>query len=174
VKTGGAAEEDEIIAAKMKFLSKEINSLKSFVEEYNLERKSAKWEITEDIKDFTFLGEQELRNITCGVYQLKLSPSYIQEYLDGESQILIHKEDPGLIRVKIHSRHISSAWYCKCRAGARVVGVCSHIASVLWYLGFARHNEKQLYGVRNWGEFVEDAQQVDNSDSESESSTIEE
>jgi hypothetical protein len=50
----------------------------------------------------------------------------------------------------------------------------SHIASVLWYLGFARHNEKQLYGVRNWGEFVEDAQQVDNSDSESESSTIEE
>ena len=180
---------NQILAAKMKFLSKEINSLKSFVEENNLERKSAKWEITEDIKDIPFLGEQELRNITCGVYQLKLSPSYIQEYLDGESQILIHKEDPGLIRVKIHSRHISSkqyilwiqftestisAWYCKCRAGARVVGVCSHIASVLWYLGFARHNEKQLYGVRNWGEFVEDAQQVDNSDSESERSTIEE
>ena len=187
--SSGAAEEDDILAAKMKFLSKEINSLKSFVEENNLERKSAKWEITEDIKDFPFLGEQELRNITCEVYQLKLSPSYIQEYLDGKSQILIHKEDPGLIRVKIHSRHISSkqyilwiqftestisAWYCKCRAGARVVGVCSHIASVLWYLGFARHNEKQLYGVRNWGEFVEDAQQVDNSDSESESSTIEE
>lgn len=187
--SSGAAEEDDILTAKMKFLSKEINSLKRFVEENNLERKSAKWEITEDIKDFPFLGEQELRNITCGVYQLKLSPSYIQEYLDGKSQILIHKEDPGLIRVKIHSRHISSkqyilwiqftestisAWYCKCRAGARVVGVCSHIASVLWYLGFARHNEKQLYGVRNWGEFVEDAQQVDNSDSESESSTIEE
>ena len=187
--SSGATEEDEIIAAKMKFLSKEINSLKSFVEENNLGQKSAKWEITEDIKDFPFLGEQELRNITCGVYQLKRSPSYIHEYLDGESQILIHKEDPGLIRVKIHSRHISSkqyilwiqftestisAWYCKCRAGARVVGVCSHIASVLWYLGFARHNEKQLYGVRNWGEFVEDAQQVDNSDSESESSTIEE
>ena len=142
---------------KMKFLSKEINSLKSFVEENNLERKSAKWEITEDLKEFPFLGEQELRNITCGVYQLKLSPSYIQEYLDGESQILIHKEDPGLIRVKIHSRHTSSkqyilwikftestisTWYCKCRAGARVVGVCPYIASVLWYLKFARHNEK--------------------------------
>lgn len=112
-------------------------------------------------------------NITCGVYQLKLSPSYIQEYLDDESQILIHKEDPGLIRVKINSRHTSSkqyllwiqftestisAWYCKCRTGARVVGVCPYIASVLWYLGFARHIEKQLYGVRNWEEFVEDAQ----------------
>jgi hypothetical protein len=31
------------------------------------DQKSAKWEITEDIKDFPFLGEQELRNITCGV-----------------------------------------------------------------------------------------------------------
>jgi hypothetical protein len=41
----------------------------------------------------------------------KRSPSYIHEYLDGESQILIHKEDPGLIRVKIHSRHISSKQY---------------------------------------------------------------
>jgi hypothetical protein len=30
--SSGAAEEDEIIAAKMKFLSKEINSLKSFME----------------------------------------------------------------------------------------------------------------------------------------------
>ena len=98
--SSGAAEEDEILAAKMKFLSKEINSLKSFVEENNL-----------DINDFTFLGEQELRNITCGVYQLKLSPSYIQEYLDGENQNLIHKEDPGLIRVKIHSRHTSSKQY---------------------------------------------------------------
>jgi hypothetical protein len=42
---------------------------------------------------------------------LIFSEIYIQEYLDGESQILIHKEDPGLIRVKIHSRHISSKQY---------------------------------------------------------------
>jgi hypothetical protein len=46
------SQEDEILAAKMKFLSKEINSLKSFVEENNLERKSAKWEITEDVHLF--------------------------------------------------------------------------------------------------------------------------
>jgi hypothetical protein len=39
----------------MKFLSKEINSFKSFVEENNLERKSAKWEITEDIKDIIIM-----------------------------------------------------------------------------------------------------------------------
>jgi hypothetical protein len=86
--------------------------------------------------------------------------------------VVFDKDDIILQLCYSHSRNLNcqlwiqftestiSAWYCKCRAGARVVGVCSHIASVLWYLGFARHNEKQLYGVRNWGEFVEDAQQV--------------
>ena len=115
--------------------------------------------------------------------------SYIQEHIDGESDILVHKEDPGLIRVKIQSRHISSkqyilwikfsesaitAWYCKCRAGARVVGVCSHIASVIWFLGYARHRDCSTYGVRNWGEYLEDAYIVDGSDSSSDEGIIEE
>ena len=187
--SSGTVENDEILAAKMKFLSMQINSLEVFVEENNLERRSAKWQITEDLNNFPKLDEEELRSITCGVYQQKLSSSYIQEYLDGESQILFYKKDLGLIRCKLQSRHTSSkqyilwikftesticAWYCKCRADARVVGVCSHITSVLWSLGFARHSENRLYGVRNWGEFVEDAHLVDHSDSERDSSTIEE
>jgi hypothetical protein len=48
--------------------------------------------------------------------------------------------------------------------------VCAHIASVLWYLGYARHNSDRRYGVRNWGDFVEDAnvvpQPIDESDIE--------
>ena len=62
-----------------------------------------------------------------------MSPSYIQEYLEGDVDIFIHKEYHGLIRVKLQSRHVSSkqyllwiqfseseisAWYCRCRAGA--------------------------------------------------------
>lgn len=31
-------------------------------------------------------------------------------------------------------------WYCQCKTGARVVGCCAHIASVLWYLGYVGHN----------------------------------
>lgn len=31
-----------------------------------------------------------------------------------------------------------TGWYCKCRAGARVVGCCAHICSVLYYIGFRR------------------------------------
>jgi hypothetical protein len=71
---------------------------------------------------------------------------------------VIDLED-NIIRVKINSRHLSQtiynsfiryssdendnspikAWYCSCRAGARTVGCCAHIASILWFLGFARH-----------------------------------
>ena len=51
--------------------------------------------------------------------------------------IFVHQEADNLIRVRLQSRHTSSktyllwieysptevtAWYCKCRAGARVVG----------------------------------------------------
>lgn len=29
-------------------------------------------------------------------------------------------------------------YYCTCKTGARTLGTCVHIASILWYLGFAR------------------------------------
>jgi uncharacterized protein YdaL len=98
------------------------------------------------LADFPHLDETELRNNTCGIYQLKLSSSYMQEYLEGNSEIIVHQEDDHLIRCRLQSRHTSSrtyllwieysptqvtAWYYKCRAGARVVGVCSHIASIV-------------------------------------------
>lgn len=185
----GLSAEDEVLGAKMKHLSTQVNSLKAFVEENALEWKSSKWSTADGLEDFSKLSEEDLRNITCGTYQLKLSPSYVQEYLGEESDILVFKEDPGLLRVKVQSRHISSkqyllwikftesnitAWFCKCRAGARVVGVCSHIAAVLWYLGYARHTSKSNFGVKDWSEFVEDAYILDQSDSDSDSSAIEE
>ncbi|CAG2245126.1 unnamed protein product [Mytilus edulis] len=177
---------EEALAAKMLYLSKRVNTLKQRVEEENLERRKTIWKEPDNIlDDFPLLDEEDLRNITCGVYQIKLSTSYIQEHLEGNCQILVHKEDDHLIRVKLQSRHVSSktyilwieytsaeitAWYCKCRAGARVVGVCAHIASILWYLGYARHNQDISYGVQNWGAYLEDAasipQAVDESDSE--------
>lgn len=62
----------------------------------------------------------------------------------------MHKEEDGLLRIRMQSRHTSSktyqlwikyedgdiiAWYCKCRAGARVVGMCAHTASIVGILG---------------------------------------
>ena len=143
----------------MLHLSRQMNTLRQRMEDENLERRSIIWKSP----DFPHLDETELRNITCGVYQLKLSSSYMQEYLEVNSEIFVHQEDDTR---SLQSRHTSSrtyllwieyspmeviAWYCKCRAGTRVVGVCSHIASILWYLGYARHKPHISYGVRNWG-----------------------
>lgn len=71
-----------------------------------------------------------------------------------------------------------TAWYCKCKSGALVVGVCAHIASIFWFLGYATHNPDIRFGVKkNWGTYLEDAsdisQVIDNSDSESEDSIVE-
>ena len=60
----------------------------------------------------------------------------------------IQFQDANLIRGRIQSHYTSlrtyllwlqfnlseiTAWYCKCRAGARVVGECAQIAAIEWY-----------------------------------------
>ena len=156
--------------------SRQINTLWQRVEDENLERRSTIWKSFDNcLADFPHFDETELCNIACRVYQLKRSSSYMQEYLEANSEIFVHQEDDHLIRVRLQSRHTSSrtyllwieysptevtAWYCKCRVGPRVVGVCSHIASILWYLGYARHKPHISYGVRNWVEHLEDASNV--------------
>lgn len=165
-----------------------VNSLRKYVEDKNLARGKAQWiPIEESSFSFPKLTEEQLRSITCGIYQLKLSPSYIQEYIEGDSEICLHKENDHLIRVRIQSRHISSkkylvwikysednveSWYCTCRAGARVVGVCAHIAAILWYLSSERDASDRKLGVQDWGAYLSDAtnipEPIDSSESETE------
>lgn len=95
-----------------------------------------------------------------GVYQLKQSKSYTSEHLtaEGDYKLSFLMETPSILRLQMQSRHTSSksyalwveygqllhpitGWYCKCQAGARVVGCCAHIATVLWYLGYHRHQD---------------------------------
>jgi hypothetical protein len=78
------------------------------VEDENLERRFIIWKSPDNcLADFPYLDETELRNITCGVYQLKLSSSYMQEYLEGNSEIFVHQENDHLIRVSVtESPHI--------------------------------------------------------------------
>ena len=66
---------------------------------------------------------------------------------------------PKLIRGRIQSRHHNSTKYyiyvlvdvakagsegvigycCQCKSGLRTVGCCTHIMTVLWYLGFGKY-----------------------------------
>lgn len=38
-------------------------------------------------------------------------------------------------------RETISEYFCTCETGSRTVGCCSHIMTVIWYLGYAQYNE---------------------------------
>ena len=49
------------------------------------------------------------------------------------------------------------AWYFQCKAGLRIVGMCSHLAAIVRYLSVASHGNREKFGVRNWSVHQEDA-----------------
>lgn len=92
---------------------------------------------------------------------MKQAKSYTVEHLstDGKYTVKITKHRRDLVLAKIQSRHKNNTaydvwiqyspdailgWYCTCPAGARVVGCCAHVASIIWYLSFARFHPEQL------------------------------
>ncbi|XP_061186276.1 uncharacterized protein LOC133194310 [Saccostrea echinata] len=176
----------------MTMLAKQSNELQSFVQENGLDKRSMKWqkldaEETSTSITFPKLTEDEIRELAIGVYQLKTAKSYSSEHFtdDGSFEVLVSNEIPNIISARIQSRHVSSkkyslsvkydtsilSWYCTCKNGARVVGMCGHIACVIWFLSYARHQKEEVreFGVRDWTELVEDAARtVDFSDSEDE------
>ncbi|XP_033729800.1 uncharacterized protein LOC117318996 [Pecten maximus] len=172
----GDSEEDQLLGAKMKVLVIKQNGLQERVIRERLDRRTGVWvklDASDVVPQFPKLSEEDVRNITFGVYQLKLTQSYTQEHLtdDGDYIIMANGDISNIVRVQIQSRHISSekymlwiqydeafvtSWYCQCRAGARVLGTCAHVSSVTWYLGFARH-QPSISGVRNWADALEDA-----------------
>jgi len=100
---------------------------------------------------FTFLG----------VFQLKQARAYSEEHcsttdLNNHTNfpLQICNTDPQLIRIRFQSRHSNSKSYyayvqfsteeiknscCDCPIGDRQVGVCSHRAAAIWFLGYQRH-----------------------------------
>lgn len=95
----------------MLHLSRQVNGLKERVEAESLySRKSSMWRAASTIDEFPKMTEEQLRALTCGsyMYKLQLSRCYIQEHLDGNHDILVHREEPQLLKVKMQSRHVSS------------------------------------------------------------------
>lgn len=87
-----------------------------------------------------------------GIYTIEI---YRQNALEDLPDYGIN-EDSSLMRGRIQSRHIRartyycyilinnnnntiSQYYCICLTGRRTVGTCAHIVSIVWYLGYARH-----------------------------------
>ena len=155
----------------MKLLSTQKNSLQEKVSS-DIYKKSCNWETVEsaDLSDFPTVTDEQLREITLGVYMIKLSKCYAQEHiLDGQYELRVCKHTEGILSVKLQSRHTSNlkhklwieydltkitAWYCTCKAGARVVGSCAHVTSVIWYLGQRNRMDKTPV---DWSQFITDA-----------------
>ena len=189
------------LARKMIEKSKEANIVRALVEVEKLHTRNAhRWlKLDEaDLHDFPILSLEFLENLTFGTYQLKLSPSYIQDKLLRENDELFEIEmlrdknfvpEPGFIRVRVFSRfrkagkyqlwvvYLSTeeeeeekeavslmeeenpilGYYCTCKSGARTVGTSAHVVSVLWYLGYARHETDIQYPSMKLFEKVKDA-----------------
>lgn len=166
--------------------SKEPNRLLQYLQENELLNKRTVYTELKDcdhiLHNFPKLSLDDLRNITLGVYQLKQAASYTKEHLTdcGLYELFVHKEQSNILKVKIQSRHVRSTihtlwlqfdssnkqepiqgWYCTCKAGARVVGCCSHIASVIWYLGYERYQPCPTTKVSISRETLSDARMVD-------------
>lgn len=132
-------------------------------------------DVADDVApEFPRYDETELRELTLEVYQLRMARPFTQEHIDvdGKFKIFVSDDISGILSIKIQSRHVSAkqykslisyvegviiGWYCRCITGSRVVGMCSHITSVICFLYYARHNMQTVQSVRNWSESIDDA-----------------
>ena len=111
---------------------------------------------------FPQLTESELCYKTMGVYQFKQADSYMEENTSdtGQYQIMMHKVAAGILKAKIQSKHTSAGsynlsieydpelepirgWFCKFKSGSRIVGCYTHIALMMWFLGFNCHQQNE-------------------------------
>lgn len=166
---------DAELALTLLARSQEVNIVQTRVEAENLQRRRrAEWIRLDhnQLIDFPELTFEYLQYLTLGTYQLLLASSYIQDTLLREEnvfQVDVHAVEPGFIRFRLYSlfrnNTIHQQWiayvtgndnddeeensiisyYCACRTGARTLSTCAHIASILWYLGFARYQQQVKY-----------------------------
>lgn len=174
----------DIISEACTSETSQSNELKEEIEQLGLKRMTTRWEkaSASSVLDFPKLSMEDLKRITLGTYQIKIAERYIKSHLKENSEfgIFVHREKEGIIRAKIQSRFSKSkthdAWikfeknesgfeaikglYCTCKVGERTLGCCSHLTSVIRYLGFDRHQPPKTK-IRS--RFAWDAIDCDNS-----------
>ena len=116
---------------------------------------------SDSITDFPDLSEEQLRILFTGSYQLKQSVSYLAEVLDETDTMYLkyHRDNTNILKMEVQSRHCNAnkyrcyidyvpdsrdiegikRHYCECKNGARTIGCCSHIATVIYFLSNARY-----------------------------------
>ncbi|KYN12400.1 hypothetical protein ALC57_15429, partial [Trachymyrmex cornetzi] len=170
-----------------------VNIMQARVEAEDLTARGARWiKLNHNhFLGFPRLTSDYLRDLTVGVYQVRLAPAYIQDKMlrDNTQELQFDERinEPGLLRARVHSRfsgatnhqifiayvdHIADvhnndenvtvqhgpilSYYCTCKAGARTLGSCAHVASILLYLGYARHQNDVTYPSTEFLENIQD------------------
>ena len=149
-----------------------VNVVQARVEVDNLNLRGGDWQrLHNQLPEFPRFDIEYLQNITIGIYQVNLSPSYIQDKLqrddDDELQVDTLFQENNFICLRVYSRFRNrirhqvfisyvedeiegeegpiNGYYCTCQSGERTLGMCAHVASILWYLGYARHQPRVKY-----------------------------
>ncbi|CAF3028442.1 unnamed protein product [Rotaria sp. Silwood2] len=150
-------DQSKMMAKLMKEQKSKNNTLKCDIDRGLISSRSQWKKLDDENIVFPEMDLDHLRELFFGTYQIKQSETYTEEHLDEEGNYVVQvaPEEDELIRCRIQSRHSNAtryyawiryslsentitAWYCQCRSGARTVGCCGHIASVIWYLSYAR------------------------------------
>ncbi|XP_045457339.1 uncharacterized protein LOC123667489 [Melitaea cinxia] len=148
------------------------NELAEYVREHNLNMQRVAFtpiDASDAAFDFPQLSYDDLTLFTLGSYHLRIARSYVHEQLRPNGLYIVelyrHQESVNnrtLIRGRIQSRHIRSKkyytyilvnpttegresiedYYCSCIHGRRTIGCCAHIASMVYFLSWARHQEQ--------------------------------
>ncbi|CAF1214590.1 unnamed protein product [Didymodactylos carnosus] len=145
-----------VIEAKILSLVDTTNKFEKLLsdKEFKKIKNRTKIDARDAAPDFPALSEIELQDITIGVFQIKQAKSYSTEHIneDGQYEILVSTDNSNLLRANIQSKHSNRKNYnviveynrktvtgycCECPNGNRTVGCCSHVASIMWYLGIA-------------------------------------
>ena len=159
----GKSAEDYALANKMLLMKNRTGNLEKLISNGDLSLRK-NWKNIFDIAfefDFPNLTLDFLREYTCGVYQIQQSSSYAKAHLydhDREFEFQLSSSYDSILRCRLHSKHSSTTLYflcvhfdnddvdepikdhyCQCKSGARKVGCCSHVSTILWYIGYARH-----------------------------------
>lgn len=153
-------EDDSALAQQMRSMVNRNNALFDRVMIGSLSSR-VRWQRIEDVSfDFPALSIEEMRELFFGTYQMKMARAYVEEHMDddGAYVIEIDNTETNILRANIQSRHSNArkykvwiqysfsadpiqAWYCQCTSGARNLGCCGHVASIIWYLSYARHDQ---------------------------------
>lgn len=108
---------DGELAQEMLRRSREPNIVQARVKIHNFERRNGGWvRLNQNhVPDFPRLDMDCLKDITIGIYQINLSPSYIQDKLQREGTETFEFDErfdePRLIRVRLYSRFRNATKY---------------------------------------------------------------